>query len=491
VQVIVDVTAWYGAGFHPLQPTRILDTRDLANGVGGPIGAGAERDLVVRGGMAAVPASATAVALNVTATNPTAAGFLTVWPAGSPQPIASNLNLVPGQTVANMVLVGVGGSGAVSIANFAGSTDVIVDVTGWFSSGFHPIVPTRIVDTRVGACLTRLGPGETRAIGVAGNAGVPASAGAAALNVTMINPTAPTFVTVWPSSQPRPAASSVNGIAGVVPNLVTVGLGSDGRVALFNAAGTVDVVIDVTGWFDGAGASAGPITGCDTVVAPTAPGALEAAYAPAPQAAIDAIGRSGSPEQVLALQNRLNDLAFWVGIPDGSYGQVTLQGVMAFQKYMGLDPSGAVDQLTALTLDMQGLRPLAASRAGDLMEVDKPRQLLFVIRGGQVSWVVNTSTGSEAFFNEPDQRNGGLTSGFAHTPDGRFKVYMEHSDGWELGELGQLYRPKFFKGGVAIHGAPVIPNYPASHGCVRVTTSFMDFVWAADLMPFGSDVWVH
>jgi peptidoglycan hydrolase-like protein with peptidoglycan-binding domain len=487
--VVVDVTGWYGNGFHPLQPSRVLDTRDGTGGPAGALAGGVRRDLVL-GGAGGVPGGAVAVALNVTAVNPSAAGFLTVWPAGAAQPLASNLNVVPGQTVPNVVLVGLGTGGAVSIAVSSGLADVVVDVTGWWSAGFHPIVPARIVDTRAGQCLTRLGPGETRAVGVVGNAGVPAAAAAVALNVTLVNPTAPTYLTVWPAGQPRPASSSVNGRVGVVPNLVTVGVGADGRVDLFNAAGTVDVVVDVAGWFDGAGPGA-LVTGCDVVTPPSAAGALVTDPSPLPTVTIPALGRGGSRDEVLALQSRLQDLGFWAGIPDGTYGQVTSQAVMAFQKYLGLAPSGVVDELTALLLSMQGLRPFAESRSGDLIEVDKGRQLLFVIRGGQVLWTVNTSTGSDIPYNEPDQKTGGRATGTAHTPEGRFKVYTEHSDGWELGELGQLYRPKFFIGGVAVHGAPQIPNYPASHGCVRVTTSFMDYVWAANLMPMGSAVWVH
>ena len=79
----------------------------------------------------------------------------------------------------------------------------------------------------------------------------------------------------------------------------------------------------------------------------------------------------------------------------------------------------------------------------------------------------------------------------AHTPEGTFKVYREYTDGWESGQLGELYRPKYFKGGVAVHGAPQIPNRPVSHGCVRVSTSAMDWIWASDLLPVGTRVVVH
>jgi lipoprotein-anchoring transpeptidase ErfK/SrfK len=142
-------------------------------------------------------------------------------------------------------------------------------------------------------------------------------------------------------------------------------------------------------------------------------------------------------------------------------------------------------------MTMLSLRPIAQSTTGDLLEVDKGRQLIFFVRNGKPILTVNTSTGSDIPYTEVDQKNGGTVTGDAHTPEGRFHVYREVPDGWEHGQLGDLYRPRYFNGGVALHGAPNIPNYPASHGCVRVSTAFMDYVWATDLLPHGSEVWVH
>ena len=483
--VVVDVTGWYAGGFHPITPVRLLDTRTVP---AGPLAGGESRDLVV-GGQATVPPAAVAVALNVTVTDPSASSFLTVWPAGAPRPTASNINMVPGQTVPNMVIVGLGTGGAVSLFNFAGTAHVVVDVAGWFDAGFHPVVPTRIMDTRLGQCLTRLGPGETRLVAVSGQGGVPAAtAGAVALNVTVTNATRATYLTLWPSDQPRPASSNVNVVVGTVPNMVTVGVGADGRVALFNLAGTVDVIIDVAGWYDGTGGAAA--ADCTTLSgAPAGPSTSDPAPASGAPLAAATYGAHGPG--VSALQSRLFELGFWVPDTDGTYGGVTGQAVMAFQKYVGLPPTGQADALTALLLQMQTLRPSPASTAGDLIEVDKTRQLLFVVRGGKALFTLNTSTGSDVPYTEVDQKNGGTTSGDAHTPEGRFKVYHEFSDGWESGQLGELYRPKYFVGGVAVHGSNSIPNYPASHGCVRVSTTFMDYVWATNLMPQGTSVWVH
>jgi hypothetical protein len=200
----------------------------------------------------------------------------------------------------------------------------------------------------------------------------------------------------------------------------------------------------------------------------------------------------GSGAAVVApLQTRLAELGFWVPDTDGGYDYATSQAVMAFQKSVGVRASGVLDAYTALLAELQSIQPAGQSTTGDLVEVDKGRQLWFLIRGGKTVLTVNTSTGSDIPYTEVDQTHGGTTSGDAHTPEGRFKVYREYSDGWEHGQLGDLYRPRYFKDGAAVHGAPVVPNFPASHGCVRVSTQFMDHVWAADLMPHGSEVWVH
>ncbi len=483
--VLVDVTGWYTSGFAPLVPVRVMDTRAGLGGATFQPGEGRELDLAA----AAVPAGATGVVANVTVAATTAATYLTVWPAGSPMPTASNLNAVPGQTVANMVTVGLSPDGKIAIFNYSGTADVVVDVAGYYTAGFHPVAPARIADTRTGVCGVRLGPGETRQVAVAGVAGIPAAtAGAVALNVTIVNPTASTYLTVWPSGQPQPGSSNVNAIVGTVPNMVTVGLGADGRVSLYNYAGSTDVLIDVAGWFDGSGgvAAAGGCVASGPAAAP-----LTAELAVPPKWALTAIGKGTPTEVVSALQERLDMLGFWLPDYDGVFGSVTSQAVLAFQKYVGLPATGLVDEYTALLLNMQGLRAAGQSTSGDRMEVDLTKQLLFVIRGGKTVWTVNTSTGSGSFYDEPNQKEGGRIQGTAITPVGTFRVYREFSDGWEPGQLGDLYRPKYFSGGVAIHGAPRIPSVPASHGCVRVTTSFMDYVWNANLMPMGSEVWTH
>ncbi|MEA2900470.1 MAG: hypothetical protein QOH36_357 [Actinomycetota bacterium] len=187
---------------------------------------------------------------------------------------------------------------------------------------------------------------------------------------------------------------------------------------------------------------------------------------------------------VLALQQRLRDLGYWLGTPDGTYGGLTVQAVMAFQKVEGLDRDGIVGPGTAAALD-QAIRPSAASTGGDLIEVDKARQVLFVVRDGAVQWVLNVSTGTE----EPYWVDG--RTEIADTPVGQWKVAWA-VDGLDVGELGGLYRPRYFhRDGIAVHGYSDVPAYPASHGCVRVSNAAIDWIWADNLMPLGSPVWVY
>ncbi|MEN9506530.1 MAG: hypothetical protein RI958_2456 [Actinomycetota bacterium] len=207
--------------------------------------------------------------------------------------------------------------------------------------------------------------------------------------------------------------------------------------------------------------------------------------------AIDPVG-SRSGEATKAVQQRLLDLGFWHGGVDGKYGLTTRQAVMAFQKYLGLRASGEVDPDTAAYLAVFPERARGTADTGDLIEVDKTKQLLFVIRAGKTVMVLNTSTGNGLPYEEEDQNTPGeIQRGVSLTPSGLWKVDRERPEGWWEGDLGEIYRPKYFRGGVAVHGSNSIPNYPASHGCVRVSVPAMDMIWALDLMPMRSVVWVH
>ncbi|MFT3792017.1 MAG: glycoside hydrolase family 44 protein [Rudaea sp.] len=255
------------APYIPLTPTRILDTRaghatadDAEAGVGA-LAARTQFDLPVLG-RSGVPASGvSAVVLNVTAVTPTAASHVTAWPTGSALPNASNLNFTPGETIANLVVAKVGDGGSVSLYNLAGSTHLVADIVGYFTTAatLTSLVPARLLDTRPGhatidgiaAAGGALGAGQTIGLAVAGRAGLPASGvGAVVLNITATQPTSPGYITAWPSGTTRPATSNLNFVAGeTIPNLVVAQVGSDGNVALFNSSGSTHLIADLLGWF--------------------------------------------------------------------------------------------------------------------------------------------------------------------------------------------------------------------------------------------------
>ncbi|MFN3255371.1 MAG: L,D-transpeptidase family protein [Ilumatobacter sp.] len=192
------------------------------------------------------------------------------------------------------------------------------------------------------------------------------------------------------------------------------------------------------------------------------------------------------------VQERLLELGFWLQRSDGDYGLTTTQAVMAFQKYHGLATSASVDEATAALLSAEGTRATGLADAGTLVEIDKSRQLVIIVQDGLAAWVLNGSTGSEIPYeavNDKDPTK--IERGDAVTPVGLYHTERERPDGWWAGDLGEIYRPKYFVGGIAVHGSNSIPNYPASHGCVRVSVPAMDFIWESDLMPLGINVWVH
>jgi lipoprotein-anchoring transpeptidase ErfK/SrfK len=176
---------------------------------------------------------------------------------------------------------------------------------------------------------------------------------------------------------------------------------------------------------------------------------------------------------VYALQQRLVNLGYWLGVPDGTYGSSTSHAVTAFQKASGLTRDGVAGPATLASLTT-ATRLTAHSRTGSVIEIDLGHQLLLVVRDGYVVTVMDTSTGRVA----------------GTTPVGHYRVSRQ-DDGYHRAPLGVLYRPKFFVGGDAVHGFPSVPPYPASHGCVRVTNAEMDWLWANGVMPIGTPVWVY
>ncbi len=231
----------------------------------GSIAAGGVLDLVVTGRGSVPTGGVGAVVLNIAATNVTASTYLTVWPTGAARPTAANMNVAAGQTLSNMVIAKVGTAGQVSIFNYAGTVDVVVDVMGWYPTGgqYTALTPARLADTRAGYPTidgreAGAGPvlgGGVLDVTVVGRGGAPlVGVGAVALNVAATNVSAPSYLTVWPSGESRPTAANMNLAAGQsLSNMVIAKVGANGRVSIFGFAGSADVVVDVLGWFPSGG----------------------------------------------------------------------------------------------------------------------------------------------------------------------------------------------------------------------------------------------
>jgi hypothetical protein len=258
------------SAYTAVNPKRAMDTRDGTGGVAvAPLGPGGTVSLVVApNAIAGVPANATAVVMNVTVTNTTAASFLTVYPTGGSVPFASNLNWVAGYTVPNLVTVQPGTGGSVTFFNKFGNTDVIADIAGYFAppsgsaggevgTGF----PQRLVDTRAGSgklgAGTSLGAGVTVTYQVTGNAGVPASGvSAVVLNATVTDTTAASFLTLWAAGATQNTVSNANWVTGWTrANRAIVPVSATGQISAFNKFGTTDLILDVDGYFTDATAS--------------------------------------------------------------------------------------------------------------------------------------------------------------------------------------------------------------------------------------------
>ena len=264
VDIIVDVTGYFtsesGAAsmpsslLTPLDPSRLCDTRRGLGAARGKLGAASTMTLAVAG-RGGVPRSATAAVLNVTVVVPSDAGFLAVWPSGEPRPESSSINFVPGEVVANMVEAKLGADGNVSIYNDAGGVDVIVDVVGYYSTEgqtYTPLTPVRAVDTRsgLGAEQRKLAAGSVTRVACAGQHGVPRTAKAVLANIVSVAGSHQTFFTVFPAGSALTETSSLNAAAGaVVANTVVAKLGDDGKIDIFNHAGTTDLIVDIYGYF--------------------------------------------------------------------------------------------------------------------------------------------------------------------------------------------------------------------------------------------------
>lgn len=226
--------------FHPITPARLTDTRPdrvVANGYVAVQVTGAN----------GVPANAQAAALNLTAVGPASGGYLTAWPCGQPPPPTSNLNYAPGQTIANFASIRIGNGGQICVSTSAIAA-IVVDLTGWWGDGgirYGTVTPYRLRDTRPAA----QGENVVLQAPVRTVPGVPVTAQAASLNLTVVGPAGGGFLTAWPCGQPKPNTSNLNyGPGQTIANFAAMSLGTGGQVCITTSAAAA-IVVDVTGWW--------------------------------------------------------------------------------------------------------------------------------------------------------------------------------------------------------------------------------------------------
>lgn len=255
VDVVIDINGTYagddGTGFHAVEPRRVYHTESL----GQRLPAGEERAVQIAGNGA--PVSADAVALNVTAVRPDEAGYVQVYPCGAPTAAhISTINYLAGDVRPNSAVVPLDDAGRVCIKSKA-TTDVIVDITGYFGAGgltFQPVAPLRMFDSR--STQGELNPltggahvaaGQVLRIPIAGVRGTPASARAVSVNLTATDPQGGTFLTAYPCGE-LPWTSNLNIGPGQlsVANGAVVELSSDGDLCVYSK-NPVHVIVDVNG----------------------------------------------------------------------------------------------------------------------------------------------------------------------------------------------------------------------------------------------------
>jgi Putative Ig domain/Right handed beta helix region len=270
-----------GSNFTPLSPARIVDTRNGLGGVTGPL-QGRSTSTFTATGVGGVPATGvTAVVLNVAADLASAPGFIQLFPTGNGAPGGtSSLNVDhAGQTIANLVIVGVNASGQFSVFTHS-STHLVVDVFGYFtavpestSGRLVTIDPVRVLDTRSGEGRGGVqGPVPaqgTVAVSMAG--AIPVDASAVVMTLTGDQALAPGYIQAIPTGGATPLRSSSNinldRAGDTMPNTVIIPLGADGTVTLFTQSGA-NLVVDVVGYFTGA-SDASSTTGLFIPITPT------------------------------------------------------------------------------------------------------------------------------------------------------------------------------------------------------------------------------
>lgn len=258
--VILDIDGYFQTPssqtlqFYAVPPCRVFDTRGADGPLGGPhLSGGQERDFPVPASNCQLPSNALAYAMNFTVVpvSGKSLGYLTVWPAGSPQPVVSTLNNPTATVVANAAIVPAGVNGA--IATYADQdTQLIGDIDGYFAApasgglSLYTLAPCRVIDTRsAGGAFNgqRIPPVNV----AAAPCGIPGGAQEYVFNATVVPAGSLGYLTLWADPEPMPGISNLNATDGVTAsNMALVG-NVDGEVDAY-AHGTTQLILDIASY---------------------------------------------------------------------------------------------------------------------------------------------------------------------------------------------------------------------------------------------------
>lgn len=258
--VVLDISGYFvpsssstGLQFFPLAPCRVADTREGSGPLGSPyLTGGQPREFPVLASNCGVPSTAQAYSLNITAAPRSPLLFVTAWPSGQPQPLASILNAPTGTVAANAALIPAGNSG--SISAFASSdTDLVIDINGYFApagsggNNYYALAPCRVYDTRLD--IGSPSNGNLPIFNLPGQGcPLPANANGYLFNATVVPTGRLLYLTLWPAAQQQPTVSTLNSDPDTVASNMAIVPTSDNRVAAFTN-GTSYLILDVFGYF--------------------------------------------------------------------------------------------------------------------------------------------------------------------------------------------------------------------------------------------------
>jgi hypothetical protein len=257
-QFILDIDGYFapagtasGLEFYPLTPCRVADTRNATGALGGPfLAANAARAFPVQSSACAIPSTAKAYSLNVTAVPHGSLGFLSAWPSGQTQPVVSTLNASTGAVTANAAIVPAGSGGDISIL-VSDDSDVILDVDGYFAPpatgglSLYTMIPCRVLDTRSGSGNFN----GTLTVGVhASFCAPPTTAQVYVLNATVVPESSLSYLTLWSAGGTQPVVSTLNAGDGAVTSNMAIVPTSNGSIDAFSTDPT-NLILDISSFF--------------------------------------------------------------------------------------------------------------------------------------------------------------------------------------------------------------------------------------------------